>query len=148
MHFIFSFITYRSCKHLDGKHTVFGKIVGGLETLAAIERIECDNKDKPIEDIVLERTSVFVDPFAEVDEQLAKERAEEMAKTKEKELSLKEKKSKSSGESGVKVYSKGIGKFINPKLKKEAKTLEEPSEAVPKKKKKDVKSSFQDFSAW
>ena len=71
-----------------------------------------------------------------------------MAKTKEKELSLKEKKSKSSGESGVKVYSKGIGKFINPKLKKEAKTLEEPSEAVPKKKKKDVKSSFQDFSAW
>ena len=56
-----------------------------------------------------------------MDEQLAKERAEEMAKTKEKELSLKEKKSKSSGESGVKVYSKGIGKFINPKLKKEAK---------------------------
>lgn len=24
------FITYRSCKHLDGKHTIFGKIVGGL----------------------------------------------------------------------------------------------------------------------
>ena len=117
-----------------------------METLAAIERIECDNKDKPIEEIVLERTSVFVDPFAEVDEQLAKERAEEMAKTKEKELSLKEK--KKSVDTGVKVYSKGIGKFINPKLKKEAKTLEEPSEGVPKKKKKDAKSSFQDFSAW
>ena len=119
-----------------------------METLAAIERIECDNKDKPIEEIVLERTSVFVDPFAEVDEQLAKERAEEMAKTKEKEMSLKEKK-KSVGDTGVKVYSKGIGKFINPKLKKEAKTLEEPSEVVPpKKKKKDVKGSFQDFSGW
>ena len=72
-----------------------------------------------------------------------------MAKTKEKELSLKEKKSKSSVESGVKVYSKGIGKFINPKLKKEEKSMEEPSgEVVPKKKKKDIKSSFQDFSAW
>lgn len=27
------FITFRSCKHLDGKHTIFGKLVGGLETL-------------------------------------------------------------------------------------------------------------------
>ena len=36
------FITYRSCKHLDSKHTVFGRIVGGLDTLANLERIETD----------------------------------------------------------------------------------------------------------
>ena len=65
-----SFITYRSCKHLDNKHTVFGKLVGGMETLSAMERVNTDNKDRPIEDVVIERAAVFVDPFAEVDEQV------------------------------------------------------------------------------
>ena len=63
-------MTYRSCKHLDGKHTVFGKIVGGLDSLSAIEKIETDNKDKPIEDIIIQRANVFVDPFADVDQEL------------------------------------------------------------------------------
>ncbi len=67
----FSFLTFRSAKHLDNKHTVFGKIVGGIDTLASMERTETDNKDKPIEDIVIERTSVFVDPFTEVDEEVS-----------------------------------------------------------------------------
>ena len=49
------FITYRSCKHLDSKHTVFGRIVGGLDTLANLERIETDNKDVPIEEIIVQR---------------------------------------------------------------------------------------------
>ncbi|KAH8309044.1 hypothetical protein KR059_005374, partial [Drosophila kikkawai] len=59
------FITYRSCKHLDGKHTIFGKLVGGLETLQKMENIEVDNKDRPIEDIIIENSQVFVNPFAE-----------------------------------------------------------------------------------
>ena len=49
------FITYRSCKHLDSKHTVFGKIVGGLDTLANLERVNVDNKDLPIEELILQR---------------------------------------------------------------------------------------------
>ena len=50
--------------------------------------------------------------------QLAKERQEEIDKMKEKEASVKEK-----GKDTVKerkVYSSGVGKFINPNLKKEA----------------------------
>ena len=39
----------------------------------------------PTDKIFLFRASVFVDPFTEVDEQLAKERAEELAKNREKE---------------------------------------------------------------
>ena len=42
-----SFITYRSCTHLDHKHTVFGKVVGGLETLDKMEAVATDSKDKP-----------------------------------------------------------------------------------------------------
>ena len=41
---------YRSCKHLDGKHTIFGKLVGGMETLNAMERIGTDNKVGDIRD--------------------------------------------------------------------------------------------------
>ncbi|GFO26076.1 peptidyl-prolyl cis-trans isomerase, partial [Plakobranchus ocellatus] len=41
------FITFRSCRHLDGKHSVFGKVVGGLKTLDAMEAVEVDKKDKP-----------------------------------------------------------------------------------------------------
>lgn len=68
--FVFSFITYRSCKHLDNKHTIFGHVVGGMETLSEMERIEVDNKDRPIEDIVLIKAQVFVDPYQEADEQV------------------------------------------------------------------------------
>lgn len=63
-----SFITYRSCKHLDNKHTIFGKVVGGMDTLNEMERIEVDNKDIPIEDIILIKAQVFVDPYEEADE--------------------------------------------------------------------------------
>lgn len=66
----FSFITYRSCKHLDGKHTIFGKVVGGMETLSEMERIEVDSKDRPIEDIIILNAHIFVDPYQEVDEQV------------------------------------------------------------------------------
>lgn len=66
----FSFITYRSCKHLDNKHTVFGRIVGGFETLNAIEDVEVDNKDRPITDINIIQTHVFVDPYQEVDDKV------------------------------------------------------------------------------
>ena len=69
--FFFSFITYRSCKHLDGKHTIFGRVVGGMETLNAMERIGTDNKDRPVEEILIEAAQVFTDPYAEVDEQVS-----------------------------------------------------------------------------
>ena len=93
------------------------------------------------------RTSVFVDPFTEVDEQLAKERAEELAKTREKEQNLIAKKKQV--DTGLKEYSKGVGKFINPNLKKQARKIDDEDLAAPVvKKKKEIKRTMQDFSAW
>jgi len=43
-----SFITYRSCTHLDNKHTIFGKLVGGLEVLSKLESIPTDDQDRPL----------------------------------------------------------------------------------------------------
>lgn len=47
-------------------------MVGGLDTLANLERIEVDNKDRPIEDLIIQKVHVFVDPFTEVDEEVRK----------------------------------------------------------------------------
>ncbi|PSN47120.1 Peptidyl-prolyl cis-trans isomerase-like 2 [Blattella germanica] len=42
----------------------------GLDTLTAMEKVETDNKDRPIEDIIIEKAQVFVDPYQEADEQV------------------------------------------------------------------------------
>uniref|UniRef100_A0A8C5MLP2 Peptidylprolyl isomerase like 2 n=1 Tax=Leptobrachium leishanense TaxID=445787 RepID=A0A8C5MLP2_9ANUR len=65
------FITFRSCAYLDKKHTVFGRVVGGFETLTAMENVDTDHKtDRPKEEINLESCTVFVDPYEEADLQV------------------------------------------------------------------------------
>lgn len=125
---LFSFITFRSCRSLDGKHTVFGKLVGGAETLTELEKIEVDNKDRPIEDIIIQKVHVFVDPYEEVDEQLAKERAEAAAlkASEEKALagtsSTADKKKKDATK--LTVFREGVGKYLNKgALKSDLKSL-------------------------
>lgn len=43
-----------------------------METLTEMEKIEVDNKDRPIEDIVLLKAQIFVNPYDEADEQVYK----------------------------------------------------------------------------
>jgi Cyclophilin type peptidyl-prolyl cis-trans isomerase/CLD len=43
------YILYKSAHHLDYKHTVFGRVVGGLQTLTAMERVPVDEDDRPKE---------------------------------------------------------------------------------------------------
>ena len=110
------------------------------------ENVETDNKDRPIEDIIIQKATVFGDPFTEADEELAEERKRESEKANEKEEEIKEKKK---SEPRQKVYASGVGKFINPNLKKEARKLEgtfDSSGSIKKKKK--TSASFNDFSAW
>ena len=133
------FITYRSCRHLDGKHTVFGQIVGGLDTLNKLEKIEVDNKDKPIEDIIILAAQVFVDPFQEADEQLAIEREKAVQEEKEsKEIIPKR-------DVPLAEFKSGIGKYIDPKLAVEISSSKE--EVLPKKK-KTSNYNFENFNNW
>ncbi|XP_049830102.1 RING-type E3 ubiquitin-protein ligase PPIL2 [Schistocerca gregaria] len=136
------FITYRSCRHLDGKHSVFGRVVGGLDTLTAMERIETDNKDRPIEDIIIQKAQVFVDPYQEADEQLIAEREEEARKA---EAAAKELKKKSAG-GNLKVFREGVGKYIN--MEEISKNDAAENSGGPPKKKKNIGYSFGDFSSW
>lgn len=76
------FITYRAVPHLDRKHTVFAKVVGGLDTtLKSMELAEVGEKDKPIDDIEILDIVVFVDPF----EEWQKERKDKESKDVEAE---------------------------------------------------------------
>ena len=63
------FITYRPAKHLDRKHTIFGRVVGGLDILQKLENAPVDGSDRPIDDIIMENVVVFVDPFEEFQKQ-------------------------------------------------------------------------------
>lgn len=137
------FITYRSCKNLDNKHTIFGKVVGGIETLNEMEKIEVDNKDRPIEDIVLVKAQIFVDPFQDADEQLKKEREEEIARQEEEEL---EKKRKLEAQKPLKAFKSGVGKYINPQSLKSSNHKVNEDEST-KKKKKNASYNF-NFSNW
>ncbi|GKW47378.1 peptidylprolyl isomerase [Planococcus sp. NCCP-2050] len=44
---------------LDGKHTVFGQVIEGLETVDAIAAVETAEADKPVEDVIIESIEVL-----------------------------------------------------------------------------------------
>ncbi|KAF2185865.1 hypothetical protein K469DRAFT_687693 [Zopfia rhizophila CBS 207.26] len=76
------FILYRQAPHLDRKHTIFAKVVGGLDTtLKAMEMAETGEKDRPVDDIQILDVVVFVDPF----EEWQKERKDREGKEMEEE---------------------------------------------------------------
>lgn len=53
------FITEVATPWLDGKHTIFGKVVKGNDVIDAIATVEKGAQDKPKVDIVLEKVSIF-----------------------------------------------------------------------------------------
>ena len=45
------FLTFKSCTHLDRKHSVFGRVVKGLDVLRAMEAVPTGKGDRPLEEI-------------------------------------------------------------------------------------------------
>jgi len=78
----FSFILFREAKHLDGKHTVFGRLKGGIEVLKAMEQVPTDDGDRPKLEIKILDAVVYFNPFNK--DEMAKERKEEEQKEREK----------------------------------------------------------------
>jgi len=60
------FVSLKSCPHLDNKHSIFGRVVGGLQLLEAFNAWGTDEKDRPRKEIKLLKTEVFKNPFKEV----------------------------------------------------------------------------------
>jgi hypothetical protein len=64
------FITLQPTPHLDLKHPIFGRVVGGGNVLNALEAIGSEANERPNEDILIIGTQVFVNPIPEADELL------------------------------------------------------------------------------
>ncbi len=52
------FITLEAQPHLDGRHTVFGRVTAGMDVVEAIGSVDTDANERPREDVVLESVSV------------------------------------------------------------------------------------------
>ncbi|CAD6192456.1 unnamed protein product [Caenorhabditis auriculariae] len=139
------FITFRPCKYLDRKHSIFGRLVGGQDTLTAIEKVETDQPgDVPKIPVMFMRAEVFVDPFEEAEQEVQKERAEIMKETSKD--TAEEAQKKATAAAKPKAVGTGVGKYINQKAARPAAQLEVDPD-VPKKR-KIIKSSLNDFSSW
>ncbi len=55
----FFLVTAISCPWLNGKHTVFGHVVEGLDVLDKIEALETDPGDRPLDDVLIEKVTVM-----------------------------------------------------------------------------------------
>jgi cyclophilin family peptidyl-prolyl cis-trans isomerase len=54
----FFIVTADACPWLDGKHTVFGRVTGGMDVVAAIDQVETGPGDRPREDVRIESVSL------------------------------------------------------------------------------------------
>ncbi len=54
----FFLVTTASAPWLDGKHTVFGSVTDGMDTVDAIEKLPTDGRDRPLEPPTIESISL------------------------------------------------------------------------------------------
>ena len=54
----FFIVTAEACPWLDGKHTVFGRVSGGMDVVDAIEQVSTGPGDRPHDDVRIESVSL------------------------------------------------------------------------------------------
>jgi cyclophilin family peptidyl-prolyl cis-trans isomerase len=54
----FFIVTTDSAPWLDGKHTVFGQVTSGMDAVDSIEATPTAVRDKPVDDVVIERVEL------------------------------------------------------------------------------------------
>ena len=54
----FFIVTTEAASWLDGKHTVFGRVTDGMDVVDTISALDTDARDRPREDVVIERVDV------------------------------------------------------------------------------------------
>lgn len=52
------FITHTATPHLNGRHTVFGRVVEGLDVIDAMASVKTGAQDKPVEDVTIDSVTI------------------------------------------------------------------------------------------
>jgi peptidyl-prolyl cis-trans isomerase-like 3 len=60
------FITYGAHSHLDGRYTIFGHVIDGLDVLESLAKVPVDGSDRPLQDITLRKVTIHANPLAEL----------------------------------------------------------------------------------
>jgi len=144
------YITFKPTAHLDKKHTVFGKLVGGEDVLDTLEKLQRkDGTDRPVKPVKITEVAIYQDPFDDYKARLAKK----LAKKAEAQNSASNQPAtteKNPGDGvnwfGVKLGAEsamstdgggsglgGVGKYLN--LKRPAQTAAAAPVEHPKKRK-------------
>ncbi|MUP43551.1 peptidylprolyl isomerase [Christiangramia aestuarii] len=125
------FITLAPVQQLDGRHTVFGKIVKGQDVVDSIGKVETGPRDKPVKDVTINELNiirkgsaaknfdapkVFEEELANIEAEKEAEarKMQEMAAKKAEEFKAIEEKADSL-ESGLKIYFENKGDGEKPK---------------------------------
>ncbi|CDR94084.1 Peptidyl-prolyl cis-trans isomerase 4, putative [Babesia bigemina] len=80
------FITFNTCDHLDHRHTVFGKLVGGMDVLKKWVNLKVDDDERPKQPPKIIKAVICSNPFDTVAQQLREEEQRE-ATNKKRRLS-------------------------------------------------------------
>ncbi|KAJ8498461.1 hypothetical protein OPV22_009013 [Ensete ventricosum] len=144
------FILYKSANHLNFKHTVFGSVVGGLNALAAMEKVPVDDDDRPLEEIKITSVTIFVNPYSEPDEEEEKQQEEKKAADDEHDKVGSWYSNPGTGVTGSAGVSDGIGKYLKARTSASTDSAGRKgaeSNDSTKKRKVDVSSvEFKNFS--
>jgi peptidyl-prolyl cis-trans isomerase B (cyclophilin B) len=54
----FFIVTADECAWLDGKHTVFGRVTGGMDVVDSISKLPSDGRDRPLDAVTIERVEL------------------------------------------------------------------------------------------
>ncbi|THH04159.1 hypothetical protein EW145_g5730 [Phellinidium pouzarii] len=159
------YLTFKKVPHLDGMHTVFGKLVGGEDVLDALERLPLkEGTERPAKAVRITEVVIYQDPFEEYKTRLAKRltRKAEAEQNGNAAASEKEKERKEGDDVnwfGVKLgldsptavgtngTSGGVGKYLNIKRPLEKGVSGNGAQEGDEGKKK-RKIGFGDFDTW
>ncbi|KIK07418.1 hypothetical protein K443DRAFT_2292 [Laccaria amethystina LaAM-08-1] len=151
------YFTFKATPHLNKKHTVFGKLVGGEDVLDALEKLPVKpGSDRPAKTVRISEVVIYQDPFEEYKKRLANKLAKraEAERATNDQAGTQEKSRDDINWFGVKVgtvnptFSEektggaSVGKYL---LKRSQDAAEGSVLGEPKKKRK---VGFGDFAGW
>lgn len=150
------YITFAPCPHLDRKHSVFGRVIQGMDVLDKMEAVGRDTKDRPRTKLVIEQTEILDNPV-----QLAKAKERKRILKLQQSRQLQEqgsvpKKAKTTSSTAIASAAdetNSIGRYLKQRLASSGSaskksTTNDNTSAAPNRKNPPKKTNFGDFSGW